>query len=139
MLGIDAPDGFRVFRGMRGKEVVQAVSEKWLDETHIDMRVASKLLSSWSMSTAAGREYSFDRYPNASVLFSADIQFANTIADKWVDDGSFILPCFRECEVIVATADVDEIIVAKRDVQVMFDYRTYRYEDRQELANALGE
>lgn len=138
MLGIGTPDGFHLFRGMYGEHMVRAVSEEWLDETHDAMRVPSRLLSSWSMSRAAGREYSFDRHPNASVLFSADIQFANTLADKWVDDGSFIVPCFRECEVIVATADIDEIVVAKQDVEVMLNYKAYRFEDRHELANALG-
>lgn len=137
ILGIDMPRGFRLFRGVHGEDHVLSALEQWLDDSRSDMRVLSYPLTSWSLSRAAGKDYSFNYYPHASVLFSANVQFANTLADKWVDDGSFILPHERECEVIVATPNNDEIVTSKIDVQVMFNNETYRFEDRYKLESAL--
>lgn len=134
-MGLDSvPKEFQLYRGVSSEFFVEAVVKAWKDTSSPDMQIPSHELSSWSLtrSTAEG----FGGNPNASVVYEANIPFERTLADKYVDDGTFITTFSHENEVVVATSEKNTLTTAKDKATVKFMGKTYTYAERNSLIAA---
>lgn len=131
-MGLDSvPENFQLFRGVSSEFFVEAVVNAWRDNTSSDMQIPAYELSSWSLTreTAGG----FARDPNAAVIFEANVPFERTLADKYVDDGSFISSFSHENEVVVAISEKNTLSTEKNKATVKFQGETYTYAERERL------
>lgn len=134
-LGLDGvPESFQLYRGTHSKRILEAVVTAWKDTQYSEMQVPAHELSSWSMSRATAQSFAFDS--EHSVIFEAQIPFERTLADKFVDDGTFISPFFGEQEVVVATAQKNGITTPKDKVTILFQGKQYDYSQRADLIKA---
>jgi hypothetical protein len=129
-LGIEVPDTFHLYRGVRGNYSVEALVSAWSDEKSEDMIIPNYELSSWSLDREVAEK--FGEGPEPYVIYEADIPFERTIADKWVDGAGFVTFCPDQDEVLVS-ATKDSIKVPKDLTAVLYKGKTYSYENRKEL------
>jgi hypothetical protein len=134
-MGLDAvPKEFQLYRGVSSEFFVEAVVKAWRDTSSTDMQIPAHELSSWSLTrnTAEG----FGSNPNASVVYEANVPFERTLADKFVDDGTFITSFSRENEVVVALSEKNTLTTPKDKATVKFQGKTYTYAERASLIAA---
>lgn len=128
------PKDFQLYRGVKGERFVSAVIDAWRDTKGPDMQVPAYELSSWSLTRNIAE--SFAGSSDAAVIFEAQVPFERTLADKYVDDGSFITSFSSENEVIVATAESNGLSTPKDKVTVTFKGQKYSYAEREALIQA---
>lgn len=134
--GIQIPESFTVYRGIKGDEFVDSVAKAWRDDTTSAVQVSHHTLSSWSLDKKAAEN--FTQAPSA-VLLEADIPFDMTVMDKWVDDGEFIKKYSKENEVVVGTMKPNTLTVPKEKVTVSLNGTTYTYAQKDEFLKAWNE
>jgi hypothetical protein len=134
-MGLEAvPKEFQLYRGVSSEFFVEAVVKAWRDTSSTDMQIPAHELSSWSLTrnTAEG----FGSNPKASVVYEANVPFERTLADKFVDDGTFITTFSRENEVVVALSEKNTLTTPKDKATVKFQGKTYTYAERASLIAA---
>lgn len=131
LTGIPVPDAFVLYRGVQGPSHVAAIIKAWhKDEPAI--RAAAHSLSSWSVDPAIGHRFMGLMNTSIGAIYTADVPFANTLADKWCDDASMAGTYRDEREVIVCTEPDTGIMVDPKRCVVQIDGQVYAYEDRDE-------
>ncbi|HEX2863113.1 MAG TPA: hypothetical protein VHN99_00985, partial [Deinococcales bacterium] len=129
------PTSFRLHRGSKGEPSVEDVLRAWLgNQPHVTVR--QHALASWSTrhNTAAG--FSRD-HAGTGVVYSGDIDFRQTVLDRYVDDSGFQSTSFyTEYEVIVATDTTGRVLVPHQECEVWFKHTRYTYADRDALKKA---
>jgi hypothetical protein len=135
-LDVPFPEEFTLWRGVRFKhhDYVADVIEAWrADKVSQTMPFAHRTLSSWTLDRKIAEAFTGK---NDGVAVVAQIPFSNTLADKWVDDGAYIVPWSHQNEVLVATEEEDSITVLTKKAIVYFEGARYTFSQRQELFNA---
>lgn len=127
--GIPVPGAFRVYRGVKDHDgrFLQDVYEAWKAGADT-MMVRSHEMASWSLHRQTA--VSFASGGGQSVVFQADLPFAQTFADQLVEDGTFISQFFGEHEVISLTARPNMIEGSARGASVRFNGRIYTWDQR---------
>lgn len=133
--GVDVPSSFRVYRGVRDGtgDFLQDVYEAWRDNA-TEFRVRAKEMASWSFNRQTA--INFAGGGSQSVVYQADLPFAQTFADQLIDDSSFLSSFFGEHEVISITAQPNAIVGDPRAVTVRFGGRVYTWADRADFIRA---
>lgn len=130
---VPMPDQFKLYRGVRGDYAVDEVLRGWLNDGTSAVSISHHELTSWSTNRQTAE--TFMSGTPAAVLYEADIPFEQTLADKWVDGGSFVAWCPDQNEVVVSAAR-DTLSVPKERIQVTYQDRTYSYAERHDLLRA---
>jgi hypothetical protein len=131
--GVAAPEAFHLYRGVNGDYAVEAVVRAWADPSAKAMTVPTHELASWSLDRGIAEAFGDSR--TASVIYEADVPFAKTLADKWVDGGPFVRLGLEQQEVVVAGAK-DAVALPVARAKVVFRGKTYTYADREALVDA---
>lgn len=127
------PKEFQLYRGVHGDRFVESVVQAWRDSGGSDMQVPVHTLSSWSLTRNTAESFAGS---GTSVIFEAQVPFARTLADKFVDDGSFITSFSRENEVVVALSEQNGLSTPKDKVTVTYQGKSYSYAERASLIQA---
>lgn len=137
-IGVETPVGFRAFRGVRGDTFVGDVVEAWRNEGKPYMLARQREAASWSLRprTAMNFATGIGRHTQAGVILDADVPFEQTLADKLVDDGRFVVPFRAQWEIIVGSDRPNDVLVPTHRVVVVFRDRQYLFEDRKALMAA---
>lgn len=131
--GVPMPDRFKLYRGVRGDYALDEVLRGWMLDPAHDIPISHHEVMSWSTNRQTAE--AFMSGSPASVLYQAEVPFEQTLADKFVDGGSFVALCPDQNEVVVKAAK-DSLRVPKDQIQVVYKDRTYTYADRHELFEA---
>lgn len=132
------PTELVLWRGVNNQrhDYVSDVIKAWKSGTSIDVR--HNVLTSWS--TQSGTAHAFAKRwgwgRHGAVVFRATIPFSDTIADKWLDDASFLVPWWTQDEVYVATSRPNSIVASMSDAVVWFAGKPYGYQNRAGLFSA---
>lgn len=135
-LGIQTPDSFHLYRGVRGDYAVEPLVKAWADESTPDMVIPHKEVASWSLNRETAEYFASGKEP--SVIYEADVPFNRTLIDKWADGHSLANMYSPQDEVVVA-ATHDTLKVPKATASVTYQGKTYTYADRQALIQAWHE
>jgi SPP1 gp7 family putative phage head morphogenesis protein len=130
----EVPTHIDAYRGVKGLDFVKDVARSWKDTGAVASVVRTDPAASWSFtkSTADGFASTSD-----AVVFKWRIPFEKTYFDQVGDDGSFISSYFQEHEVIVGDG-TRQLDLPKEQHVVKYRGKSYTYEDRQALLNALA-
>jgi hypothetical protein len=136
-LGFERPRMFRLYRGVTCDryDYVSDVVNAWIADNDDKFDFEHDVLTCWSTKKKTARSFA-KKNQHAAVMVKADVEFVNTLADKWVDDGAYILPWYFQDEVVVATAAPNSLRVFTRDAVVWFQGEEYNYSRRTELISA---
>lgn len=136
-LGISFPDSFPLWRGMTCAryDYVADVVAAWSSEDSDEFPLEHDVLSSWSLSRRTAEIFA-EKDKNAAVIVRTDVDFFDTLADKWVDDGAYVVPWNLQSEVLVATSEPNSLTVYKGDTIVWYQGRRYTYTERTKLIAA---
>lgn len=139
-MGVEPPEGFRVFRGAKGEHQVECVLRAWLDTQSNAMQIPNAELNCWSFrSDVADR---FSSRPNsynthdrdASVRYEALIPFEWTVMDSYLDQDLYVV--YREEHELLVAAPAGAVTTPKRQAIVTFHDKAYTYNQRFELQRA---
>jgi hypothetical protein len=126
--GIEAPEVFRLHRGVRGVGPIEDVVRALETPGQQTLRINHHTVASWSTDPDVARKFAQSNGP--SVVYRADIPMEKTLADKWVDGGSLLTAGGADDEVLVAARNI-EIPLGRFEVH--FGGRTYTAADRHAL------
>lgn len=132
--GVPFPETFHAFRGTGDNTgtVVPHMIAAWRNEQEPYMHTATHPAASWSLSKKAAEGF-YGSHNGA--FFETHIPFEKTLADKYVDDQSF-LHSFGSDHEVVAGGQKDNIIVPKSKTKVKYKGTEYTYDQRQSLFDA---
>ena len=129
--GVPFPETFHLHRGTADKDgtVLPHIISAWRSEDEPYMMAKAHPASSWSLSKDAAKGF----YGHSSgALYETHVPFEQTLADKYVDDQSFLHSFSHEHEVVVG-GHKDGVIVPKSGVTAKYKGTEYSYGDRQKL------
>lgn len=133
-IGMEPPQAFRLYRGVKSATMIDAAVHAWQDEAATTFELPLRTLSSWSMSQKAALEFSA-AYGGSNerpwAVFEATVPFEQTLLDKWVDGSDFAAQFPGQAEVVVATRRENAITIDERAVSIYYQQKTYRYADRE--------
>lgn len=134
-LHIEPPTEFLLYRGVKGRVFVEDVVNSWRLPGNTPLTLRHHPLTSWSLNLEKPEGFAIDhgRDRYAGVVHRAVVPFENTLADKFVDDSSFVVPWNDQNEVVVATSGPDVLLVDKFAAVVWYLARRYTYSERDEL------
>ena len=133
-VGIAFPDAFLCYRGVKGIEYVQELTDAWLDDSEF-LAVRQHELASWSLSKSSAERFAVD--PHAAVIFIAEIPFEQTLIDKWVDGGRFVIPYYKQYEIVAGYDEPDGIVANSTRSEIFFRGKRYTYAEKRELFKLL--
>jgi hypothetical protein len=135
MLGTTIPDEFTLWRGVNNsrRDYVSDVYRAWKDD--LPLKLIHRELTSWTTERSVAERFAsgYGHDQTGAVVVRAQIPFVDTVADKWVDDGAFIVPWYAQNEVLVGTATPNSIIAIREDVIVWWRGVQYTYDERDEF------
>ena len=141
------PTHLDVFRGVKGEDMVHAVAKAWMsDASHVN--IPHDPIASWSLSKDCGNRFAGQHDSNkgtvgkigftSGVAMSWKAPMANTFFDQAVDNGSFIHSYKKEHEVIAGPGHNKGLPLPRENFEVFHNGKKYTYNERHELAKALG-
>ena len=133
-LGIAAPAGFVAYRGVRGIAFVQGAVSAWESENE-NFTVLQHPLASWSLNAASAHRFASN--PHASVVYAAAIPLVQTLADKWVDGGRFVIPYASQHEIIAGVGVSNGVSASTRQTRICYRNRWYSFDEREEVFSLL--
>lgn len=123
------PASFRLYRGVKGGALAREIYNRWMSRPGNEMHIPVHVLSSWSMKRETALEFAGQTGAGQTgVLYEAIVPIHKTLADKWLDDGSFVSGPSGECEVIVATNQPDTIMALRDKISVFVSGREFKYD-----------
>ena len=134
--GLTVPHSFKAWRGQRSLEDVQDVATAWSDGT--PLRNQQKALAAWSLTPTTAQRFATQNQ-TSGVIFQAEIPFALTFADKFLDGHRFINPFWEQNEIICGDVHSENrpILTQAESAKVFFQGRLFTYGQRDELFDAL--
>ncbi len=129
-LQIPRPSAFRLYRGFdlmnqhfsseRRTEIVRDTVNDWCSGRTEPRVYPHSNLASWGLTLEATEPF---RRTELGLIYQADIPFAATLADKWIDDSGFLL-IPQELEVVVLNPRLG-IEIQSRHIRVVFQNTVY--------------
>jgi hypothetical protein len=129
--GVPFPETFHVHRGVSDSDgtILPHIIAAWQNEDEGYMHVKSHPAASWSLSKDAAKGF----YGGTNgAMYETHVPFSQTLADKYVDDQSFLHSFPSEHEVVVG-GKKDSVIVPKSAVTAKYKGTEYSYAERQKL------
>jgi len=121
-MGIDAPEEFVAYRGVRGIDFIEDVARAW-DSGDDVIRIRSHSMASWSLAPN-------NPYSKADVVFKRTFNIDETFADQILDDAAFFSVHPSENEIVSMATGPNALTTSVQDVTVNFGGRTYTHADR---------